>query len=68
MTADPEEFSAACDWCHIEVVSAVGEPHLVSLKAEPLPGDLTSWHICLECYMNLLRLVSDVSKASRALA
>jgi hypothetical protein len=63
-----EFFSARCDWCHIEVRNPVQLPNLVTITAEPLPGDRTEWHIDLECYAFLLRLVSQLGVESDALA
>jgi hypothetical protein len=64
--AEPEFFSARCDWCHIEVRNPVQPPHLVKLADVPL-GDVTEWHIDLECYTFLLRLISQLGKTADAL-
>jgi hypothetical protein len=63
-----QEWRAECAWCHTQVHSFVGPPHMSRVTGQAADGqDVSTWDVCLECYTYLLRLVASVSEFSRLL-
>lgn len=65
--AEPEGFTAECDWCHREVVNFVQPPAMVKVTADPGEGhDKSAWWICSECFVALIRTAAGRDWRSKA--